>query len=132
MFQEIHDSLLVAYSVDSEHQALMFSLLPHHGCAREPFALVFTGVAAHSFPEPLLPAILLDIQAVPAADLLREHWPLLERGSRSNGWPGPWAGSLLEAVSFAAAQELRGFEVSSSYGLNGWLLAKDVRMAPAP
>src|SRR5688572_13374436 len=131
MFPGIHDSLLVAYSVDSEHQALVLSLLPHHGSALAPFAVVFSGVVAHSFPAPLLPAILGDIRQTPADALLRQEWASIERAYRANGWPGPWANSLLDAMAFVTASELRGYEIESSYGLNGWVLARDARMVEA-
>ena len=132
MFQEVHDSLLVAYSVNSESGELSLSCQPHHGCGTAPFIVVFAGVAAHSFEFPLLPAILFDITQVPAADLLKTEWPAIERGSKQCGWPGPWAETLAGSVSYAAASDLCGFQIESSYGLEGWVLARSARVASGP
>jgi hypothetical protein len=132
MFPEVHDSLLVAYSVNSESGELSLSCQPHHGCGKAPFSVVFTGVAAHSFEFPLLPAILFDITQVSAADLLKAEWSAIEQGTKQCGWPGPWAETLADAVDHAAASDLRGFQVESSYGLEGWVLAQSARVAGGP
>jgi hypothetical protein len=132
MFQEIHDSLLVAYSVNSEASELVMHCQPHHGCGNAPFSVVFAGVSAHCFEFPLLPSILLDITQVPAATLLTEEWPAIERGSKQCGWPGSWAQTLAGAVSYAEASKLHGFQIGSSYGLEGWVLAQSARVASGP
>jgi len=129
MFPEIHDSLLVAYSVNSATSELVMYCEPHHGCGKAPFSVVFAGVSAHSFEFPLLPSILFDITQVPAEALLRSEWPTIERGSKQCGWPGPWAQTLAGAVSYAEASDLQGFQIGSSYGLEGWVLAQSAKVA---
>jgi hypothetical protein len=124
MFNGVHDSLLVAYSVNSESEELVLSLQPHHGSASSPFKVIFSGAVAHCFDAPHLPAILYDIEAVTAEQLFTEHWQHIERGQKANGWPGPWAATLATATQFARSSNLQGFYVSSSYGLSGWVLAK--------
>jgi hypothetical protein len=132
MFPEIHDSLLVAYSVDSETSELVMHCHPHHGCGKAPFSLVFAGVSAHSFEFPLLPSILFGITQVTAQALLTAEWPAIERGSKQCGWPGPWAQTLAGAVSYAEASNLLGFQIGSIYGLEGWVLAESARVASGP
>ena len=124
MFKGVHDSLLIAYSVNSESQELVLSMHPHHGTARSPFNVVFYGAVAHCFDAPLLPAILYDISAVSAERLITEEWPRIEPGHNANVWPGPWAVTLAAATQFAQSSNLQGFYISSSYGLSGWVLAK--------
>ena len=132
MFPEIHDSLLIAYSVNSETGELVMHCQPHHGCGKAPFSVVFSGVSAHSFEFPLLPAILFDITQVSAETLLTQEWSAIERGSKQCGWPGPWAQTFAGAVGYAAASDLHGFQVGSSYGLEGWVLAQSARIASGP
>ena len=132
MLPEIHDSLLFAYSVDSESGELVMHCQPHHGCGKAAFAVVFTGVSAHSFEFPLLPSILLGITQVTAQALLTAEWPAIERGSKQCGWPGPWAQTIAGAVSYAEASNLHGFQIGSSYGLEGWVLAQSVRVVSGP
>jgi hypothetical protein len=123
MFPGFHDSLLVGYAVDLQREEIQLSLQPHHGAAQGPFQLVFRGVAAHSFPHPHLPAIMAAVIAGSAAALIARHWPEVVVGFAANGWPGPWASTLESAQQFCASRKLQGFEVESSYGLFGWVLA---------
>ena len=129
MFTGIHDSLLVAYSVNSETQELVLSLKPHQGSAPAPFNVVFHGLIAHRFNAPLLPAVLSEIIAVSAESLIFKQWQSIERGFKAAGWPGPWADTLSNATRFAQASELQGFQLESSYGLSGWVLARSVGVA---
>ena len=131
MFSGVHDSLLTAYSVDSEARELVLRCEPHHGSARTPFQVVFTGVEAHHFPAPQLPAILDEIGEVPMAAFLESQWGTIAAGFRTCGWPGPWGVSVQEAAAHASSHGLRAFDVSSSYGLSGWVLAKSAVMVPA-
>jgi hypothetical protein len=124
MFPGVHDSLLVSYSVNSESQELLLSIKPHHDSAPAPFAVLFKGVAAHSFDTPVMPAILYGITRVSAGDLIRAEWPAIERGFKLGGWPGPWADTLVNATDFVESKGLNGFQIESSYGLSGWVLAQ--------
>ena len=124
MFPGVHDSLLVGYSVNSERQELLLSIKPHHDSAPAPFAVLFQGVAAHSFDTPVMPAILYGITRISAGDLIRADWPAIERGFKLGGWPGPWADTLTNATDFADSKGLSGFQIESSYGLSGWVLAQ--------
>jgi hypothetical protein len=124
----IHDSLLVGYSVNSETRDLILSLQPHQGSTPSPFTVVFHGTMAHRFEWPLLPAILFGITPVNVDSMLMETWPFIERGFRACGWPGPWADTLANAQNFARTAVLQAFEVDSSYGLSGWVLARDMEI----
>ena len=128
MFQGVHDSLLVAYSVDSISERLILSLQPHHGSASGPFRIEFSGVAAHRFDAPLLPAIVSEIEEVAGARLLRDEWTQIEPRSRLNAWPGSWAVTLEDAIGHAQRTALRGYLIGSSYGLDGWVLARAIEM----
>lgn len=128
MFAEIHDSLLVGYSVSSKGEKLVLYIEPHHGSALAPFLVIFDGVAAHSFIAPLLPAILLDIETVPADLLIRDEWGSMEEGFHQCGWPGPWADTLDHALQHSASAALKGFYIDSSYGLSGWVLAQSAKL----
>jgi hypothetical protein len=46
---------------------------------------------------------------------------------RRYGWPGFWTGSMDDARSHLADTGARGFVLSSSSGLNGWVLAREMR-----
>ena len=128
MFPGVHDSLLVAYSVDSSIGEIFLSVEPQYDSAPAPFTIHFSGAAAHSFETPHLPAILYGITQISAAELIRSEWPAIERGYKLGGWPGPWASSLAAALAFLEASDLNGFQIESSFGLSGWILAKSAKI----
>jgi hypothetical protein len=131
MFEGVHDSLLVEYFVSSESEQLVLKLLPGNGSAPAPFKVIFHGVVAHCFEAPLLPAILSNIETISAETLIAENWPRIEHGQNANGWPGAWAASLVDATLFVRSSDLQGFNIESSYGLSGWVLAKSVERTAA-
>lgn len=130
MFRDVHDSLLVAYSVDGERHTLSLWLRPHHGSAPQPFRIEFDGVFAHRFDAPLLPAIVSDLEEAPAAALIEKEWAEIRPRTRRNAWPGgPWKVDDLEAArAYVEREGLRAYWLSSSYGLDGWILARSARM----
>ena len=132
MFPGVHDSEIIAYSVDSRTAELVLTLAPGTGSATGEFRLVFRGVAAHQFVYPELPSIVLDLSELAAPVLLEREWANLSEGSRQCGWPGPWATSLEAATAFCASEGLKGYELDQSYGMSGWILAKSVERVGGP
>ncbi|QWP76565.1 hypothetical protein J5226_23795 [Lysobacter sp. K5869] len=130
----MHDSLLVGYSVDGERRTLSLRLRPHHGNAPGPFRIEFDGVFAHRFDAPLLPAIVSDLEEAPAAALIEDEWDDIQARERRNGWPGgAWKiGDLQAARAYVEREGLNAYWLSSSYGLDGWVLARSVRLVAEP
>ncbi|MDR0184222.1 hypothetical protein P8609_14755 [Lysobacter sp. UC] len=126
MFAGIHDAEVVAYSFDSRTAELVLSLAPGHGSAAAEFQLIFRGVAAHQFPYPQLPSIVLDLAETSAATLVAREWANLAAGFRQCGWPGPWAVSAEAATAFCISCGLRGYDLEQSFGMYGWILARSV------
>jgi hypothetical protein len=126
MFYGVHDSEIVAYSVDSRTSELVFVLAPGTGPAAGEFRLIFRGVEAHQFAFPQLPSIVLDLVELPAETLLKREWPNLSEGFQQCGWPGSWAASREAAAAFCASSELKAYELEQTFGMSGWILARSV------
>jgi hypothetical protein len=47
------------------------------------------------------------------------------------GSPGPWAENLETASEYLQKRGIQGFIVTSSYGLSGWILAREMSSLPA-
>ena len=125
MFQGIHDSQVLAYSADSRSGQVLLHL--REGPEGSPlFDLRFSGVVAHQFPYPLMPSWVLDLVQVPAEELLTREWDAIAEGFRLVGWPGSWANSLENAHAHCRAQNVSGYDLETSYGMTGWVLAKMV------
>jgi hypothetical protein len=67
--------------------------------------------------------------------LLKQHGSLVRKSDRQAGAPGPWAADLNNAAEVFEDKQVNGFMLESSYGLSGWILAKEVlveRGSPVP
>ena len=128
MFPEIHDSQVVAYSADSRSSQVELVLRAGPKDDAPLSRLIFTGVAAHQFVYPLMPSWVFGLDQIAANDLLEREWENLREGQRLVGWPGNWADSLEQAKAFCADHDLKGFDLESSYGFDGWVLAQSVEL----
>ena len=128
MFPAIHDSQVVAYSADSRSGRVELVLRAGPKEDDPLLRLVFSGVAAHQFEHPLMPSWVFGLEELAGDDLLRREWKNLQVGYRLNGWPGHWADSLDKAVAFCAENGLKGFDLESSHGFDGWVLAQSVEI----
>lgn len=126
MFHGLHDSEIVAYAYDARRSELTLTLTPGTGSAVAGFHLVFRGLLVYQFPYPLLPAIVDDLIEVPVDTLLRDQAATLAEGSRRCGWPGPWFSSTQDAAKYCASVGARAYELVSSYGMDGWIIAQSV------
>lgn len=126
MFKNIHDSKVVAYSVDSRSKELVLAFESETGSLLHEFSLLFRGVTAHQFIYPEMPSWVLDLVETSAPDLLKKEWKNITEGYLECGWPGPWASSLEEAIRFCESNSIHGYELEQSYGMSGWILATSV------
>jgi hypothetical protein len=85
--------------------------------------VVFRGVFAYHFQQDTLTNIIFDIEEVAVADILEESQALLAAG-RPYGWPRIEVSPQPNLEVYLSANDVRGFKIESSCGLNGWVLAQ--------
>ena len=120
----IHDNQLISYEVFCERREI--HLHTEFRDRGEPFEftdVIFTGVVAYDFwHDSDIATIILDIAEVAPTDIYAEHAEQFRDGIRY-GWPGEWAESTEAAATHFQRHTIRGFELSSSCGMTGWVLA---------
>lgn len=120
----IHDNNIYGVSLNCEHLRLT---LHTEFTDRTPFEytdVVFRDIVAHHIEHALSGNILFDvIEVAPekivteAADLFNTSWKY--------GWPSiEYKGDLKVLATELQLHGICGFEISSSYGLGGWVFAK--------
>jgi len=134
----VHDNHLVAYTVLAKEKKI---ILQTEFRDREPHEftdVVFEEVLAYDFENDLFGAIIFDVEEVDLSALLKEKASMFEDGWRW-GWPRGWEKEKEEIEVFVRRLEMRAFELSSSYGMSGWILArrmskikKEANQAPEP
>jgi len=89
--------------------------------------VIFTGVACYDFERDSdLGTILFDIEEVRASDIYDAHGEQLRAGVRY-GWPGCWAESAESAAAYFQEHGILGFQISSSCGMCGCVLAQHMQ-----
>jgi hypothetical protein len=121
----VHDNHLLRYSVLAEEKKIVFETEYPGRTPRELTDVVFEDVLAYAFENDLFGTIIFDIEEVDLAALLKEHAAMFEAGWRY-GWPRGWEKEKETIGAFTTRLGMHAFELSSSYGMSGWIIAKQM------
>lgn len=86
---------------------------------------MFEGVEGYHFWDDAFGNIIFSLTEIPIDKVLLDYGSEIRKSYRMSGAPGSWAGDLGSASAILGAKSIRGFQLSSSYGLSGWILAKE-------
>jgi hypothetical protein len=132
MTPSIHDNLLVSYEVRCEERII--TLRTEYRGKNKPTEfsnVVLSGVQGYHFENDAFGNIIFGLEAVPLEWFLKEYGAQILESYRMAGAPGVWAGNFASAPEYLREQGIKAFILSSSYGLSGWILAKEVSMFQA-
>jgi hypothetical protein len=130
MLPSLHDDYLVSYEVNCEARQIKL-------CARRPTeehgrcVIVFNGVEGYHFENDAFGNIIFSLEAVPVDRLLSKYGSHIAESYRLAGAPGPWAADIASAAQMLTAKGVQGYILSSSYGLSGWVLARETLILPS-
>ena len=132
MTRSIHDNLLVSYQVECEARTITLNTQHRSPEKTTEFTdVVFKGVEAYDFENDAFGNVVFDLECVSVEQLLAERGAKVAESYRVAGSPGPWAANLRTAPDILNKKGVKGFILSSSYGLSGWVLAQEVSIVPA-
>ena len=118
----IHDNRVVSYEVDGERRRIIMHTRFEDREPVEHTDLVFDGVLAYHLENDNFGNILFGVEEVPVPQLVASNRSLFEEGA-AYAWPGPWNTSPEAALQHFQSAGAKAFEISSSYGLAGWVVA---------
>ncbi|MCC3381767.1 hypothetical protein ACFQ5D_02490 [Paenibacillus farraposensis] len=116
----IHDSEIISYEVDLKNQKIIISTIQYPDSSIT--ELVFSDVLAHLFETHLEGSIILDVDKYELSQFINDNRELLEK-QKNSCWPIDYY-NIEELTEKLRREQYVYFVVSSSYGLNGWILAK--------
>jgi hypothetical protein len=90
---------------------------------------VFEGVQGYHFENDAFGNVIFDVSNAPMEQFLTECGAEISELYRMNGSP-TWAADLASAPEFLREQGIKAFILSSSLGLSGWVLAKEISILP--
>jgi hypothetical protein len=135
MLPSLHDNFLASYEVNCETRQIKLYTKPdpRDPARREvrPRTIVFNGVEGYQFENDAFGNIIFSLSAIPVEQLLADHGSRIAESHRMAGAPGPWAADLASAAQALTAMGIQAFDLSSSYGLSGWILAKEALVEKA-
>jgi hypothetical protein len=123
-----HDNRLVGYTVDGHKRRIVLHTEDVHGQNGTPrIDAVFENVAFYQFRRATLVSIVFEVEERPLRQALEEMKDELDDGYRRCGWPDGWdhRPDMQEVrLRRLAADGLRFFEIVSSFGFEGWIVAE--------
>jgi hypothetical protein len=130
MLPSLHDDFLVSYEVNCETRQIKLRAkrdprIPAGNEDRTNRTIVFNGVEGYQFENDNFGNIIFSLEAVPIERILAAYGSRIAESYRMAGAPDSWAADLASAPQVLAAKGTQGFILSSSYGLSGWILAKE-------
>jgi hypothetical protein len=69
------------------------------------------------------------LEPVPIEEFISDFGSEVAESYRLAGAPGPWAADLGSTYEVLTAKGVQAFVLSSSYGLSGWILAREATIA---
>lgn len=120
----VHDNIIQSYLADYETDTLTIKTLRCTDKIKEKTNVIFAGYLAHTFDTAMKDSIIFDIQEYPLNSFLREELNLISK-QKCFGWPVLYE-TENELVEFFQTHGYKVFEISSSYGLCGWVFAKQM------
>jgi hypothetical protein len=136
MLPSLHDDFLVSYEVNCETRQIKLRAkrdprIPVVDQERTSRTIVFNGVEGYQFENDNFGNIIFSLDAVSVEQILAGYGSQIAESYRVGRAPNSWAADLSSAPQVLAAKGVQGFVLSSSYGLSGWVLAKEALVEPA-
>ena len=126
----VHDNTLHSYCVSAEEERISLHTSYIDQNLREATDIVFNGVAAYRFELDNFMTIIFDVSEVNVETIYTEDRDLFEQG-RKYCWPGAWNSSEEAVLAYLLANDIKGYRLSSSIGMVGWVLAKAMSIVSA-
>lgn len=118
---KLHDSEIISYEVNLKEQSIIMHT--KHNSTIQHTDIVFYNVLSHFFENELKGSIIFDIEKHELIQFIKDNHNLLEK-QKNYCWPLDY-NTIEELIKKLSKQQYSYYVISSSYGLSGWVLAKN-------
>jgi len=125
----VHDNIIKGYDVDFENETLVIKTeynITRPKVVHEETDIVFRGYLTHTFYLPMKNSVIFDTYELSIGQFLKNEREVLMLGKNSC-WPIHYE-NIEELSCFLHNNSYMVFIVGSSYGLNGWVIAKSMEI----
>ena len=131
IMRSVHDNKLVGFSVDGSAKRIVLNTINDEQTPVEHTDVVFDGVIDHFFRDALLPSIIFDIEPADATFVLTRYLDVISTGYRRGGWPSFYDAEVSAMENNISAAGCTIFTIESSYGIDGWIVARTMQIKTA-
>ena len=121
MLENIHDNIIIKYSVDFENSKISINTINENG---ERVDIIFENILTCAFENQQKNSIILDIEERKSKEFINDNIELLKR---DYGWPIEF-NNIEELNSTLETQKYNYYIIQSSYGMCGWILATKLQI----
>lgn len=121
----VHDNIVTGYSVSCSAQEIVLHTAFPEAESTEQTDVVFSGVEAYHLVGDNLQTILSDVAECAVGRILESFSSEFASGVQC-AWPGAWNVSPEACVKHLAEAKCRGWIISSSFGMGGFVIAQSV------
>ncbi|XZF75518.1 hypothetical protein ACSBO6_18365 [Bacillus sp. AL-1R] len=119
----IHDNEIIGYEVELAKNKIILHTVSE---TNKYIDVLFTDVLAHYFETQIPGSILFGIDESDVSKFCAENEQLLEK-QKDYCWP-MYYDDVFELQDFLMMNRYKYYEIMASYGLSGWILAKNYEM----
>jgi hypothetical protein len=123
----VHDNYVTGYSVSCENRRIVLHTEFREREPNERTDIVFSGIEAYFIFRDNMSTILYDVDERAISEILKEFSSEFESGEKY-GWPGIWNKSTQACLEHFRKEECKGWIISSSIGMEGFVIAKDMKL----
>lgn len=120
---KIHDYEITSYEVDLKNQKINIHAECNDSTLISKTIIIFVDVLAHFFENQLNGSIIFDIEKYEIVQFIKDNIDLLKK-QKNYCWPMDY-NTDQELIEKLCKEQYSYYVISSSYGLNGWILAKN-------
>ncbi len=120
----VHDNVILSYEVDLQNERIILHTRYDDSRSVEETDIIFTDVLNHWFEQQLKGSIIFDISESEISHFVKENSELLIK-NKAFGWPMMYE-SIDDFERLLTDEKYKYINLSSSYGMNGWVLAKNL------
>lgn len=119
----IHDNQIIGYEVELANNKIILHTLSD---TNKYIDVLFTDVLAHFFETQIPGSILFGIDESDVSKFCAVNEQLLEK-QKNYGWPIFYE-DVIELQDFLIKNRYKYYGITASYGLSGWILARNYEM----
>lgn len=125
---KVHDNEIMSYEVDLKNHQIIVHTQYQKSALIKNTDIVFHNVLVHFFQNELSGSIIFDIEKYDIIRFLKNNSDLLKK-QKNYCWPMAYD-TEEELTEKLLEGQYSYYVISSSYGLNGWILAKSYEITP--